>query len=238
MAISHACPRCGTSLTRVRAPLDPIYGLAIVICPGCRAASVRRRPPAAAAWRKFCLAFAAARAAAFACLAAAVICGGTAGLAAGQYSQLHDAGMSPRDLVNHWTGADPIPDAVEAWRVEQGPLLLQVAFAWCLLCGVVLGAILPHVRSRMAIWAGAISAVVTLIWLPECITFVDRSSRYDQITFQTEPESQITLIALIAGGLMLLAMPLGMRIRARMNARPARRIARLRNRLRARRSHA
>lgn len=40
--MSHVCARCGVDLSHLRAPPDPIYGLPIVVCPGCGDASVRR----------------------------------------------------------------------------------------------------------------------------------------------------------------------------------------------------
>lgn len=39
---AHICIQCGLSLARVHAPPDPHYGLPVVVCPRCHAASVRR----------------------------------------------------------------------------------------------------------------------------------------------------------------------------------------------------
>lgn len=54
VTIHHACPSCGRHLSRVRAPADPVYGLAVVVCPGCGEASVRRRDPMVAGYRAAC----------------------------------------------------------------------------------------------------------------------------------------------------------------------------------------
>jgi MFS family permease len=43
--IAHTCADCGFDLTRTPAPIDAVYGLPIVVCPGCRAAVVRREHP-------------------------------------------------------------------------------------------------------------------------------------------------------------------------------------------------
>lgn len=42
MPLAHTCTSCGLDLSRIAAPLDPIYRLPIVVCPECRAAVVRR----------------------------------------------------------------------------------------------------------------------------------------------------------------------------------------------------
>lgn len=53
MAIAHVCVKCGWDLARVRPQREPHYGLNLVRCPRCGAASVRRQHPIRAAWRKF-----------------------------------------------------------------------------------------------------------------------------------------------------------------------------------------
>lgn len=47
----HACAACGHPLHRLRAVSDPHYGLGVVVCPGCRAAVVRRRDPVVQGFR-------------------------------------------------------------------------------------------------------------------------------------------------------------------------------------------
>lgn len=53
MAIAHVCAKCGWDLARVRPQREPHYGLNLVRCPKCQAASVRRKHPIWAAWRRF-----------------------------------------------------------------------------------------------------------------------------------------------------------------------------------------
>ncbi|MEM8757009.1 MAG: hypothetical protein AAGF47_04420 [Planctomycetota bacterium] len=43
MIASHPCTGCGLDVRTVAAPPDPHYGLPVVVCPRCGAASVRRR---------------------------------------------------------------------------------------------------------------------------------------------------------------------------------------------------
>ena len=51
VAKSHICPSCLTELARIRAVLDVHYGLPIVVCPSCSAATVRTRHPDIEFWR-------------------------------------------------------------------------------------------------------------------------------------------------------------------------------------------
>ncbi len=52
MALAHICCQCGFELARVRAAIDPHYGLPLVCCPGCGCQQVRRRHPAWLRWRQ------------------------------------------------------------------------------------------------------------------------------------------------------------------------------------------
>lgn len=58
MRIAHTCAECGFDLTRTAAPIDPVYGLPIVVCPKCQAAVVRREHPTMA-WSRWLGRFAA-----------------------------------------------------------------------------------------------------------------------------------------------------------------------------------
>lgn len=51
MSASHLCARCGKELARHRARTDAGFGSCPVVCPGCGAASVRRRHPISVSWR-------------------------------------------------------------------------------------------------------------------------------------------------------------------------------------------
>lgn len=51
MPISHVCLGCGDDLAHLRPGPDPHYGLRVVVCPACGAASVRTREPLIAGWR-------------------------------------------------------------------------------------------------------------------------------------------------------------------------------------------
>jgi hypothetical protein len=52
MAIAHVCLECGWDLARTRPRREPHYGLMLVSCPRCQAASVRRVHPVWARWRQ------------------------------------------------------------------------------------------------------------------------------------------------------------------------------------------
>jgi len=52
MAVSHICPGCGFDLARIRPVRDADLGVAVVTCLGCGRASVRRRHPMQARWRR------------------------------------------------------------------------------------------------------------------------------------------------------------------------------------------
>lgn len=51
--MSHICLSCGRDLARVRALIEPHYGLPVVVCPDCGCAVVRRRHPIIVRWRRF-----------------------------------------------------------------------------------------------------------------------------------------------------------------------------------------
>ena len=53
MAIAHICAKCGRDLARVRPQREPHYGLNLVRCPKCSAASVRRKHPIWDGWQRF-----------------------------------------------------------------------------------------------------------------------------------------------------------------------------------------
>jgi len=53
MAIAHVCVQCGRDLARVRPQREPHYGLNLLRCPTCGAASVRRVHPVQGGWRRF-----------------------------------------------------------------------------------------------------------------------------------------------------------------------------------------
>lgn len=52
MAISHLCTTCGLDLARVRAAVDPHYGLPLVCCPRCRHYQFRRKYPILRRWKQ------------------------------------------------------------------------------------------------------------------------------------------------------------------------------------------
>ena len=51
MAKAHVCMECGTDLARVRVQREPHYQLPLVVCPRCRAVSIRRCHPIIARYR-------------------------------------------------------------------------------------------------------------------------------------------------------------------------------------------
>jgi hypothetical protein len=51
MPMAHVCAGCGENLARVRALIEPHYGLPLIVCPRCESPCVRRRHPIVAGWR-------------------------------------------------------------------------------------------------------------------------------------------------------------------------------------------
>jgi hypothetical protein len=51
MAIAHVCLNCGRDLARVHPQREPHYGLALVTCPNCATACVRREHPVWRGWK-------------------------------------------------------------------------------------------------------------------------------------------------------------------------------------------
>jgi hypothetical protein len=52
VAVSHICTSCGLDLARLRAAVEPHYGLPLVVCPECSTPAIRRREPITARWRE------------------------------------------------------------------------------------------------------------------------------------------------------------------------------------------
>ena len=156
MAIAHVCRACGDSLTRVRAPLDPVLGLPVVVCGRCGVADVRRRHPLAVMWRKFRL----LAASVFSLLASVGICGVMIGGSILAAHQVLDTfgGMPPFRVARHALGIDPIVDFADVWRAHDGPVVMITAGIWFVILGALITAALSH-TARWKKWLGFIAAL-------------------------------------------------------------------------------
>jgi hypothetical protein len=52
MRLAQVCAGCGATLTALRAPPEAVYGLKLIICPGCATRCIRRGNAVRRAWRR------------------------------------------------------------------------------------------------------------------------------------------------------------------------------------------
>ena len=175
VAMEHTCHVCGWALGRVRAPLDPIYKLPVVVCPGCATACVRRRHPLSVWWRSQKRLRRTAGGLLWRAIVAVLMAACTIGLAS-MVSQTW-RGMSFWELVRDVRGGGPTSETVDAWREEYGPGIAGVGAAWCVAVGATLAAGLGHVRRRWMVWGAMGAAVAGWLLLDGFMSFVNQESR-------------------------------------------------------------
>lgn len=165
--MSHVCARCGSELSHLRAPPDPIYGLPIVVCPGCGLVGVRHglirawdrssvgailNAIGAASWRALALATAVLLGAAVMIIVASII---------------ESVGLNPRTV-----GADHVRfqliDSLSMWGVALG-----LGALCTLMIGLLLAASLGHLGFARRTLAWAVGFLVIWWVLPG----IDATSR-------------------------------------------------------------
>ncbi len=171
MALEHSCHICGHALARVRAPLDPIYHLPIVVCPVCNTACVRRRHPISAAWRATRRAIATTIGLGWRGFACAVVVGVTLLLSVMLNESLNSVG--PLALWQLARAGDLDARWWEDWSRDSGPTIAGVGIAWSIALGAALTTAFFHVRRRWIIWVSfasvslgsfAIEAATNFAW--------------------------------------------------------------------------
>lgn len=241
MPIAHTCPSCGLNLTRIPAPLDPIYRLPIVVCPGCREAIVRhadghRAVPRAVSRTR--LAIVTMIANALWTLIAAIAC---AGISIGMAGGLRESGLRVWPFLGMLVGVVPRDDRFAGWMDEHGTLNLLTWAGVNVLIGAFLAGALPHLRRRLFVPLFT-ALVILLMFIPDTIGLIESvaDGQVEQLRTDTLAirfnEAINGLRLLPAAALPALAgIPIARRLTRSAQIARARARRRLRNRVRRRR---
>jgi len=230
--LSHICQGCGAELARVRAPLDPVYGLRVVVCPRCAAACVRRLPGAS---RKRVLRLVDAVSGLLVnALAGALLLLWSVGVVLGLARTLDRAGEGP-------LGALQLRDAAGRW-IDERVVLTAALAVLSVAAGAWLASGLAHWRRWLAFvaWTAALVAAVSIgplvfaLRAAAALLMLGSTPRYGGPGL----ELWATRMGLVAGALAVAlgaGLPLGCALR-RLEALARRRLLRrIRRRARARR---
>lgn len=168
MRIAHTCARCGFDLSRLRAPVEPIYGLPVVVCPLCREAVVRRLHPVQARWRQ-------ARAA----LVSIVVLGATVVVAAIFAGLLIGLSVGLRVVIVRALSRGEV-----VWLDEE---VILIGGLWCgaaVLAGAWLGVMLPHWRwwAILPLWVVALWSAMVVSGAAEMIRIIARGESVDLVS--------------------------------------------------------
>lgn len=190
MAIAHVCLGCGKDLARLRAAIEPHYGLPIVRCPTCGLVCVRRRHPQWRVWRSI-IRVGSSLAALVLQLAAALILA---------VMTIAFAGL----ILSTLTGEPPPIDRTSPRAML---LLAALVLAVSILNGVWLSAALGHVARRRA-WIGWFLFLVSCLACLFVPFLMDGPSSMDLLLFTLFSMGAISFIAgmLVVG---LAGVPLG-----------------------------
>lgn len=217
MAIEHSCASCGTPLTKVRAPADPIYHFPVVVCPTCSLASVRRTHPIAAQWRhaRRCAATAAGLLWRSALYAGLLLFGWIA------VSTLTESigNLSLPTFARMYADPDAA-DQIDRWRDAYGPAMLGLYAAWFIVFGAAITAAFAHVRRAWIPWCVMFAVLLGAPLLGSLIMVAENAAivRSNEGVWQ-ELRSRWHVIAPemtnLALGLVLapLGIPIGLRLR-------------------------
>lgn len=226
-------------LCRLRASLDPIYALPVIVCPGCATACVRRRHPTSAGWRTFLRVFASCRFLVFQLVLLGVL---TLLFGTFLYNLQHDLAREWPMLRAAWS--DPQFGGVVGLRRElvRSRTIFEL-IAWGFFAtglGAWLVAGLAHWRLWKAVlsWAGAMLAVFLVALVLDCgEVWIDSNLLRGRARAWPDAGSYLGAYALALATLPL-AIPggaIGLGIRAVARAAARRRFRKARSRARKRR---
>lgn len=228
MALAHICPCCGINLERIRASPDGVYGLPVVVCPGCQAAWVRRRHPQWAWWRGCVRGITGVRK----LMVRVVVVLGMSGLCAGL---AHSGSFELSRPTQAALRGDFLP--LIDWFSGDGQGALVVSMLGLVtLIGLVLRVLLDHWSrwALMVLWAGLVAFWGLLphaqYHLERCVKWMEGEPVVESNWLQwspSHPHADAMVIVILAGVFGLTVLPglvLGeSAIRARENWRRRRR---------------
>ncbi len=198
MRIAHICASCGIDLTGVSAPIDAVLRLPIVVCPGCKAAVVRRKHPTLTWTRRAVGVVHAIIAGAFRGAGSLAFCG---------------AVYASADLV--WSEGLRFM-AFDAQQIEAAGVAMIIWLSVALAAGFWFGFIFPNRRfwQNALLWAavigGALGVVGAADQLDAFMSFAvdNRSFRPPLDVLRSTIPTSMSLVAL-AWAFSLITIPLG-----------------------------
>lgn len=241
MPIAHTCTSCGLSLTRIAAPLDPIYRLPLVICPECRAPSVRASDGHRAvprALNRIRLAITTAVSNILWTIIAAAAC---AGFNIAMAEDLDRSGMTAWSCLGMLAHVIPSNDGFAGWIEDDGSVKLIAWVCLNVVTGAFLAGALPHLRRRVFVPL-FVALVSLLLFVPDTINLIHALS--DGATEQLQRPLLANRFREVLGGIRILpaaaltalaGIPLGLRLSRSAAAVRTRARRRLRARTRRRR---
>lgn len=218
MPTHHACHACGHDLTRARAAWDRVENLPVVVCPGCRAAVVRRRDPGVAGYR-------AGRRAVRALLLIVVQGVMVAGLTAGAAALIITAGT----LAAEEYGRNPLRVLVLEPSLLRPDRLGPDLAVWTILLLIVALTAGAWTRSALAhlhgwgvwtVWVGAVAAIATLpgwLYLGSGLLPDPPRPRWGSVQAARAMAEHLTMAFLFAA-FFAIGMPLGRPLRSAWEA--------------------
>ena len=239
VAIEHSCHACGLALGRIRAPLDPIYRLPVVVCPGCHAACVRRRHPLSELWRSLGRWRAAIWGLAWrGALGVLIVILWLACLSALE-SSLEQYRLTLPELCGYALGEKHNLVTCEGWLDDHGVLYVVLAAGSSIAAGTMATAGLPHIRRRWVVWALLAGATACLpLWMSATAWVDDRANgtaNWENARAELKIFERIFVLGLLIAPL---GIPFGLRLRRAMDKRTGRRVVKKLARARRRRMSA
>jgi hypothetical protein len=208
MAESHVCMSCGLDLARIRAVVEPRYGLPVVACPDCRTVVMRRMDPMVAQWRRTMRVFAAVRAMLVRVVAAVVLMSASVGVVLLLEAEANARGRRLFDLPvllrRNQLGFSG-DDWLGVWLFLASWIGVQAGV------GVLLSVGFGHWRPRIFAWGGwAATLVLFLSWPAVVHPFVAATgwALRDPVAYDGPVGGVLVMRATVGLGAML-AAPLG-----------------------------
>lgn len=162
MPLAHSCASCGCDLSRVAAPLDPVYGLPVVVCPRCGEACARNSQAGRVLPRRWSQAARGGAKILTAVLMLALMSGMAAGACAAASELMLEAETTPWRVLLGAARISQDDEGYQAFKENGGLLALGVLASLGLVAGVYLMVAMPRVK-RWKVWAVFFCCAV--LWL-------------------------------------------------------------------------
>lgn len=235
MPISHTCAACGLSLTRLIAAPEPVYGLPVVTCPGCRTSVVRRSDARRLLDRRTRRTVEAVRRVLVAVLVWGLMVLFLPLAMVMMMDLLRDARLTPTGVGAMLLGFQARDERFQAWLGDFGHIALVVWLVISAAAGAYATAALPHAR-RVVVTGALVAGVLGLLIVPEALIALAEwqpgTSLPNHVARQCQDLQDVAPVLPWTGAASLLGIPVGLRIRRIREAVRRRRSRKLRARLR------